>query len=258
MLKVAFVGDSFSAYEQAGQQKNSWTYLLAKHFPQHTYFNYSLGGRGFDYYHMALLDAKIREADVIFTNKTFLHRTVQLVSDEEHTWQEQKIDDNYYHMELFHICWYSQHSGNNWVQVKQSDMPPESVKKAIATSLQNKSTSTHYMNYNERWWNNMQNLYNFKHIVKLELLYHPWDHYPMPKFPKTAYAQLREQFGIEKALYGIQKELEEEIIDKVRDDVLFNKGLIISPTDDHWSPLANKWVFDNYIMPKAIDILSEK
>ena len=65
MLKVAFVGDSFSAYEQAGQQKNSWTYLLAKHFPQHTYFNYSLGGRGFDYYHMALLDAKIREALVM-------------------------------------------------------------------------------------------------------------------------------------------------------------------------------------------------
>ena len=170
MLKVAFVGDSFSAYVQTGQQKNSWTYLLAKHFPQHTYFNYSLGGRGFDYYHMALLDAKIREVDVIFTNKTFLHRTLQLVSDEEHNWEEQKIDDNYFHMELYNLVWFSQHSGDNWVQVKSTNMPPDSVKRAIATSLQDKSTASHVTDYNEKLWNNMDNLYNFKHIVKLELL----------------------------------------------------------------------------------------
>ena len=65
MLKVAFIGDSFSAYDQAGQQENSWTYLLSEKFPQHQYYNYAYGGRGYDYYQLCLLDAKIRNIDVI-------------------------------------------------------------------------------------------------------------------------------------------------------------------------------------------------
>jgi hypothetical protein len=45
-MKIAFIGDSFSAYSQDGQEKNHWSYLLSQHFPQHQYINYSLGGRG--------------------------------------------------------------------------------------------------------------------------------------------------------------------------------------------------------------------
>ena len=33
--------------------------------------------------------------------------------------------------------------------------------------------------------------------------------------------------------------------------------LILSDEDDHWSPKANKWIFDNYILPKVVDILSQ-
>ena len=56
-MKIAFIGDSFSAYSQDGQEKNHWSYLLSQHFPKHQYINYSTGGRGYDYYRLAMLDA---------------------------------------------------------------------------------------------------------------------------------------------------------------------------------------------------------
>jgi hypothetical protein len=79
--------------------------------------------------------------------------------------------------------------------------------------------------------------------------------------PTTAYALLREHFGIEEAIYKIHKKQGgdiQDIVDTNINKLLSEHDLIVSPTDDHWSPTANKWVFDNYIMPKAIDILSEK
>ena len=95
MLKVAFIGDSYASYVQKGQGKNSWTYLLAKHFPQHQYYNYAIGGRGYDFYQICLLDAKIRNIDVILINKTFSHRVSELHGDDPHSFTATAIDDNY-------------------------------------------------------------------------------------------------------------------------------------------------------------------
>ena len=71
MLKIAFIGDSFSAYRQDGQFKNHWSWKLAQQFPQHEYYNYALGGRGVDHHQWCLLDAKKRGVDVVFINRTF-------------------------------------------------------------------------------------------------------------------------------------------------------------------------------------------
>ena len=95
-MKIAFIGDSFSAYHQTGQQKNSWTYQLSQQFPQHEYLNYACGGRGYDYYQWALLDAKLyHDVDVIFINRTFSHRVGKLWGDDFFQFDlDQKVEVN--------------------------------------------------------------------------------------------------------------------------------------------------------------------
>ena len=250
MLKVAFIGDSFSAYDQAGQQENSWTYLLSEKFPQHQYYNYAYGGRGYDYYQLCLLDAKIRNIDVIIINATFNHRASQLISDNEFNFRLQKINDRYFELILEDLAWFHPHGYGNNVNFtgNKAHLIPEVVKNSIAESLSNKALSYAQCHYNEKWYENVDSLYNFKDIVKLSLM-------TITSFPagiglnddvNSACKQLQKAFGIdiEKVLWEPSKKL-------------FDKGLTISEADDHWSPLANQWVFDNYILPRVVDILSE-
>ena len=108
-MKIAIIGDSYSAYHQPGQQKNSWTYLLSQYFPQHQYINYSLGGRGYDYYRLAMLDAKMKDVDVVLTNETFNHRILSVFGDDLFDLQEE-VSDNYKTLGLSDTYWYSIHS----------------------------------------------------------------------------------------------------------------------------------------------------
>jgi len=113
-MKIAFIGDSYSAYAQDGQFENHWSYKLAQQFPQHQYYNYALGGRGADYHRWCLLDAKKRGVDVVFINRSFNHRVAQLCSDNKFKFIEEVVDDNYSTLIIdsdSHI-WYSIHSGN--------------------------------------------------------------------------------------------------------------------------------------------------
>lgn len=248
MLKVAFIGDSFSAYVQTGQEMNSWTYLLAKHFPQHQYYNYAFGGRGYDFYQLCLLDAKIRNIDVILINKTFPHRVSELYGDDPHSFTATTIDDNYFTLYCENIVWYTPHVDTIRLDSKQdisesspllSKVIPPSLFNSYNEVLRYKSVSEQNIDYNEKWYENMHSLYNFKHIVKLDLLRNSED------LGDSASKQLQKAFGIdtEKVLWEPSNEL-------------FDKGLTISATDDHWSPLANQWVFDNYVLPRVVDILS--
>ena len=121
MAKVAFIGDSFSAYNQDGQFKNHWSWKLAQKFPKHEYFNYGLGGRGTNYYQWCLLDAKLREVDIIFISRTYNHRVGLLINDCEFKFKETIISDNYMSLELMHDrhVWYSPIS-SVWMSTKQN------------------------------------------------------------------------------------------------------------------------------------------
>ena len=250
-MKIAFIGDSFSAYEQEGQFKKHWSYLLAQQFPQHTYYNYSLGGRGYDYFRLAILDAKMKGVDVVLINRTFNHRTFLHYGDKLEMFEVlTEVDDNYTTLAYNCHYWYSLHGEK---AICNANPPaPAHMEKAMLDSLSGVSMSTAYQTYNANWYDNVDSLYNFKHIVKLELLDNP-----NSERIDNAYIQLMKAFNVDQQVQRDKFESgSEDASDELRKNLLIENDLIISYEDDHWSPKANKWVFDNYIMPKVVDILS--
>jgi hypothetical protein len=238
-MKIAFIGDSYSSYSQDGQYKEHWSYKLAQQFPQHHYYNYALGGRGVDYHQWCLLDAKQRGIDVVFINRSFNHRVAQLCSDNEFKFIEDIIDDNY--STLFvgantHI-WYSIHSNN-----PVNTVPRHVFEKELSVALGDKSVSMTNQDHNDKWFNNVDQLYNFKHIIKLELL-------PLPESDQLdATHQLQTAHG-----YDLINNNTEEMRMKLLNEL----GLTVSVTDDHYSPKSNDWVLENFILSQeTIDILN--
>ena len=191
-MKIAIIGDSFSAYNQDGQQENSWTYLLSQHFPQHQYINYSLGGRGYDHYRIAMLDAKMKDVDVVLTNETFNERILSNVAGDELFTLEADISSNYKTFILRDTYWYSLHSDELAYDGEQTNRIPKSIEKALLETLRNTAASSKYHLYNTEWWNNVDKLYNFKHLVKLELLYNP----NFKKTHNSAYYDLRDAHAV--------------------------------------------------------------
>ena len=136
-MKIAFIGDSFSAYSQDGQEKNHWSYLLAEHFPQHTYYNYSLGGRGYDHYRVAMLDAKMKNVDVVLTNETFNQRILSTITGDELFTLETEASSNYKTFVLCNTYWYSIHSDELMYSGDETDKVTQSIEIALFEKLLN-------------------------------------------------------------------------------------------------------------------------
>ena len=252
-MKIALIGDSFSAYSQPGQHKNHWSYLLSQHFPQHQYINYSLGGRGYDHYRVAMLDAKMKDVDVILTNETFNQRILSNITDGELFTLENEVSSNYKTFVLTNTYWYSIHSDELMYFGDEPNRIPKSIEKALLETLRNTSASNRYHLYNEKWWDNVDKLYNFKHIIKLNLLRNPNE--TIKDDLTNAYSRLLLAYGVEQIIQEAHFK-GESFTETQQRQLYFDNDLIISMDDDHWSPKANKWVFDNYILPKVVDILS--
>lgn len=251
MTKIAFIGDSFSAYDQAGQFENHWSWKLAQKFPQHEYFNYALGGRGHNYYQWCFLDAKLREVDIIFVSRTYNHRVGLLINDCEFKFEETIRSDNYRTMELMHDrhVWYSP-IGNIWHAdgpipmfktkllkwAQQRNLSLDQAKN-IGNTLEEESASMTSQLYNDKWFYNIVNLYNFKHIIPLELM-NIVSEYVLGERVNSAITQNAHQLLAE--AHGIKD---------CEDDIEMNKaGLILSEDDSHWSPKGNDWVLENFIL----------
>ena len=257
MAKVAFIGDSFSAYNQKGQFENHWSWKLAQKFSQHEYFNYALGGRGNYYYQWCLLDAKLREADILFVSRTYNHRIGLLVNDCEFEFKETIVSDNYMSLELMHDrhVWYSPQN-NTWDNdgpifkprlqkwAKQRNLSLDQAKK-IGSVLEEQSASITSQLYNDKWFENITKLYNFKHIIPLEL---------MNIVSKLVIGE-RVNSGIKKNAFQLLAEAHG--IRDCENDIEMNKaGLILSEDDSHLSPKGNDWVLENYILtPDTVNIL---
>ena len=245
--KIAFIGDSFSAYWQDKVEKNSWTYQLAQKFPQHQYYNYAIGGRGHDYYEWCLLDAKLRGIDIIFTNRTFKQRVFEVGSTGDFEFEEQKIDNNYSTLDGPPHIWYSIHKNAGMFRNSPNDNFPKNVQSNITESLARKSVSDVYHSWNDKWYDNMDTLYNFEHIIKLELL-------RMVDKPqlRTAEVELYKQF-IDEGEWVFKKDT------KVHMEIAFRNGLTVAPDDNHWSLFSNTCVLNNFILTEEIiDILSQQ
>jgi|13_taG_2_1085334.scaffolds.fasta_scaffold00084_36 hypothetical protein len=241
--KIAFIGDSFSAYWQTGVEKNSWTYQLAQKFPQHQYYNYATGGRGHDYYEWCFLDAKLRGIDIIFTNRTFKQRVTEFGSIGNFEFQENIIDNNYITLDGPPHVWYSIHRKSSIFTMANNY--PKSIESNINQSLERKSISEVYHSWNDKWYDNLDKLYNFKHIFKLELL-------RMVDNPelRTAEVELYEQF-VPDGKKIFDKDVNSHMV------AAYNCGITVAPDDNHWSLLGNTWVLNNFILTKEIiDILS--
>ena len=237
-MKIAFIGDSYQAYEQTATFENSWTYQLALLYPQHQFLNYANGGRGYDYYQWALLDAKRKGIDVVFVNRTFNHRVAIIIDDEKFGFTSKQIlNGNYTLMEPPSHYWTSAHqpgiqSEHNRVEV------PLSIKKVMYTTMQTISISAQKHDYNDKWFDTVHELYNFKHIIPLELL-----RLDQPFINATD--KVCQAHGID--IMNIEK------------GTMYDAGLTVSRDDDHWSLKAHTWVLDNYILKQeTIDILSKE
>tara|TARA_B110000467_G_scaffold161068_1_gene181481 strand:- start:3 stop:731 length:729 start_codon:yes stop_codon:yes gene_type:complete len=241
-LKIAFIGDSFSAYHQTGQQKNSWTYQLSQQFPQHEYLNYACGGRGYDYYQWALLDAKLyHDVDVIFINRTFSHRVGKLWGDDFFQFDlDQKVEVNYKTYSPNKEIWFSA-GFQEKVNIMSKPKIAHPMEKAYLFAMQDESSSKTKQHYNDLWYDNMHKLYNFKHIIKLELLW--------MNQPDSATMQMY-------AAHGINRNGTMTHAQEIRE--VFKAGLIVSESDDHWSKQGNRWALKNYILTEeTLDILNK-
>lgn len=241
-MKIAFIGDSFSAYHQTGQQKNSWTYQLSQQFPQHEYHNYACGGRGYDYYQWSILDAKLQhDVDVIFVNRTFTHRVGKLWGDSPFQFEvEEQISDNYFTYAPFKEIWYSA-GFHEKVNIMSSPKIIHPMEKAYLFGMQDESSSKQKQHYNNLWFENMHELYNFKHIIKLELLW-------MGQ-PDSATKRMYSAHGINRNGNMTRPEEMAQV---------FKAGLIVSQEDDHWSKQGNMWALKHYILTEeTLDILNK-
>ena len=271
-MKIAFIGDSYMAYDQSEQEENSWTWLLSQHFRQHKYYNYSLGGRGYDYYRLALLDAKINDVDVIITSDTFNHRVMMQAGNGDGTFVEAPTSNPHYTLKYhYNHFWKSGQGKTNGAGVGTAPIP-SSILTQINTALVVKQTSEDCLRYNQLWFDNIDKLYNFKHIIKLSLMSNPNDIKGQDIVGATW--EMTNHFGVEKHiseqlfLHDSNKpnELDKIMQDKqvdpktahgiLKNELLMKHDLIVSMDDDHWSPKGNKWAFNNYILPKVVDILS--
>lgn len=239
MKKVAFIGCSYSDYRQAGQQENSWTWNLAQRFPQNTYRNYARGGRGPDFFHWALVDAKKWRADVVFVNATHPGRISFIVSqtheNERETWQQENVTDNYSLMEFVspHI-WIAGGKAN--VMFANDDYTKKFAEQAALIM----PTSSHRERQDQDWYRQVTYLYNFPNIFLLN-------------FDKRLIDYGNGSHG-KSAWHLLMQVAERTNLDNV---ALYKSGLVLAPTDDHWTQLGNKIILENYILtPEVISALS--
>jgi hypothetical protein len=200
-----------------------------------------------------MLDAKMKDVDVVLTNETFNQRILSTITDGELFTLETEASSNYKTFVLRNTYWYSIHTDELMYFGDETDKIPNYIEKALLETLRNSAASSRYYLYNTEWWNNVDALYNFKHIVKLNLLRNP--NRTVKDDVTSAYSRLLSAHGVDQIIQEAYFK-GESFTETQQRQLYLDNDLIISMDDDHWSPKANKWVFDNYILPKVVDILS--
>jgi len=178
--KIAFIGCShFAGLEQETQGKNNWTFQLSQKFPQHEYRNYSRGGQGIQGYQLALLDAKIWGADIVFMNRTYMGRWQIELDVEGHEFKYYKtnsIGNNWTEwLPTFTFVWGSVSSGPSY-----HPGPADNRHNKIHAKIENyfKSNEEFWrvqhnnnqfrLTWELQWYANVHNLYNFENLFLVD------------------------------------------------------------------------------------------
>lgn len=233
MKKIAFIGCSYTAYHHDNIYENSWTYQLYRKFPQHTYYNYALGGHGPAYFRWCILDAKARNVDAVFLTTTHAGRDSYLLdsthTDNQFKFIEHKITENYITPRL--------HNNNyDWIsatRVKNNTTSRVNSKDFFKQYAMNVSMSDMLESYNIEWYRNSIQLYNFEKIWLLDFRHmSPAFFYHHPN--KTVWDVLK------------------DICFEKDDNNLYKHDICISEHDDHWTHYGNSLVLDHYVLTENV------
>ena len=247
--KIAFIGCShFAGLEQETQGKNNWTFQLSQKFPQHEYRNYSKGGQGIQGFQLALLDAKMWGADIIFLNRTYLGRWQLEFDVAGHDFKFEKtnsIGTNWTEwIGDYSFMWGSTNSGPTR-HYGPNDIPNSvEINDVEKYFKQNENFwRAQYCNnkfradWELKWYSNVEKLYNFEHIFLID-----WTRYShqvtnengtdLPTRSSTTWdVDVETHFtkGLEENSYG-------------------RMGITISETDQHLNQHGNTRLLEEYIL----------
>jgi hypothetical protein len=254
--KIAVIGCShFAAREVPCQGTNNWSYQLYKKYPQHQYRNYSCGGKGVEYFKLALLEAKKWGADIVFLNRTYLGRWNILaelsptdakeyafdIFNEESNWQEMRLRSQ--------LLWGNVHQLS--ANVSDESMYPW-IRKLYAKLLltfttQHIAATETRRQYEWEWYSNVTQLYNFEHIFLID-----WASSTHTKFLDPAAnsdgPHLVSSNVNEIAVVDWFCKRYNSTGEAFGDSPLWKHGITISQEDNHLTFAGNKDLLENYIL----------
>jgi len=236
--KIAFIGCShFSAFETgAGQGKDSWTWQLAEKFPHHLYRNYSIGGRGLEYFQWCIMDAKKWGANIVFVNKTYTGRWGLLGQFDENApsefvWDLHVIDSKWseVYLKSAHV-WGSQ--GSNHVNGNLAPYLKRSVETALDVVTEVSIANELRKSYEYEWYKIAPSMYNFDDFFLVHWAPDNED-YPesLSNFSDTTVVDML------RAEVGCNHEHE-----------LYPYGITLAEDDNHLTHKGHKLVLDKYIL----------
>lgn len=238
--KVAFIGCShFAAFEKgAGQGINSWTWQLAQKYPVNLYRNYSVGGRGIEYFQWCLMHAKSWGANVVFVNRTYTGRWAILGEFDENAnkdfvndWLIENHAPNWdeVYMNVSH-CWGSGGSAHVNGQIDNHLVKP--VNAALATFTENWATTELRRSYENYWYSVAPSLYNFDNLFVID-----W----APREPEDIISNVRTDTTVASLLinkFNAKHELD-----------LWKYGVTIAADDNHLTHKGHKIMLEEYLLP---------
>jgi len=247
--KIAFIGCShFAGLEQQSQGKNNWTFQLSQKFPQHEYRNYSKGGQGIQGYELALLDAKMWGADIIFLNRTYMGRWQIQFDLSGHDFKFVKtnsIGNNWTEwIGDYSFMWGSTNSGPTCHNGPKDIVEKTEYNDVVNYFKQNANFWKVQYNNNSwrtdwelKWYSNVEKLYNFEHIFLID-----WCCYSH---------QVTDENGIDQPTRSSTTWDVDVETHFTKGDPLNSYGKIgitISKLDQHLNPHGNKRLLEEYIL----------
>jgi hypothetical protein len=240
MKKVAFIGCShFAAFEPgAGQGTDSWTWQLAQRYPVHKYRNYSIGGRGIEYFQWCLMNAKSWGANVVFLNRTYTGRWAMMGEYDEHAntdfannWKIEKHSGNWEesYLDVAH-SWGS--GGNTDVAGHVDPYLEKKLKAALETITETWASTDLRRSYENQWYRQSTTFYNFENIFLVDWAGHSRDH--------DIISNINTEISVVDMLkkkFDCDFELD-----------LFKYGVTRAADDNHLSQRGHKIVLDEYIL----------
>lgn len=251
MKKIAFIGCShFAAFEPgAGQGTDSWTWQLAQQFPVNKYRNYSIGGRGIEYFQWCLMHAKSWGADIVFLNRTYTGRWAIMGEYDEYAntdfvndWKIEDHDKNWQEVYL--------DVAHSWGSGGQTDVAghvaphlEKKLKSALATITETWASTDLRRSYENEWYRlAISNFYNFEKVFLVD-----WAGVGVD-------GDIISNINTEKSVVDL---LKEKFDCKLEMD-LWKYGVTISANDNHLTAKGHKIVLDEYILanPEVVNLLT--